>query len=91
MFFHIPIRTGKCNKRFSCNLFGVILHIDSTIVWVDSADIPDNIDTHIYRYMLAFRVQRSNTHNSPRRCLHTQAQRHINIALHSINTEVFLG
>ena len=32
MFFRVPIRTEKCNKMFSCNLFGVILHIDSTIV-----------------------------------------------------------
>ena len=30
MFFHVPIRTEKCNKTFPCNLFGVILHIDST-------------------------------------------------------------
>ena len=30
MFFHVPTRTGKCNKTLSCNLFGVILHIDST-------------------------------------------------------------
>ena len=26
MLFHVPIRTEKCNKTFSCNLFGVILH-----------------------------------------------------------------
>ena len=30
MFFHVPIRTGICNKTFSCNLFEVNLHIDST-------------------------------------------------------------
>ena len=30
MFFQVPIRTEKCNAALFCNLFGVILHIDST-------------------------------------------------------------
>ena len=40
IFFHVPIRAEKCNKTLSCNLFGVILHIDSTnSVWAPLVDL----------------------------------------------------